>query len=317
MIEVIALLAPWMSLALILAASGLLIFKKYRLVCLCSLLLIAVNASYHCFTIRNNRNDYNDSATTFNVLSFNCSLPGTREAVHSKRSDIIELITAFSPDVVFLTEDFVYNDDSIWYRIQSDYPYRIDSISTVGNQIYSKYPIQIDTLIYKKDASYGITTCKIPFQGVVFYLIGVHLSSNNYNDKMEYITPDKLRTIAQLKSYLKNLTILSKVREGASEHIACLIDSVKQTNGIVPIVTMGDFNDVYGSPALNTLIRAGLKDSWWDRGFGYGATTHKPLPFRIDHILYSEKLKLESINKIDSKGISDHDALFARFSVKK
>lgn len=75
-------------------------------------------------------------------------------------------------------------------------------------------------------------------------------------------------------------------------------------------------NDVSGSPAMNALRKAGFKDAWWKGGFGYGATIHDPLPFRIDHVLYNDGLRLKAIKKISSNGWSDHDALYAVFEVK-
>ena len=50
-------------------------------------------------------------------------------------------------------------------------------------------------------------------------------------------------------------------------------------------------------------------------GFGYGATIHHPLPYRIDHILYGAGLKLKGIKKRDTRDISDHDALVAVFDL--
>ena len=48
---------------------------------------------------------------------------------------------------------------------------------------------------------------------------------------------------------------------------------------------------------------------------GYGATIQYLLPYRIDHIMYNDKLTLNSIKKIDAKGLSDHDALVAEFRI--
>ena len=79
---------------------------------------------------------------------------------------------------------------------------------------------------------------------------------------------------------------------------------------------MGDFNDVCVSKPLKILEDSGFKDAWWVGGFGYGATIHHPLPFRIDHIMYNEGLELVEIKKVDSEDISDHDALLAKFIIK-
>ena len=43
------------------------------------------------------------------------------------------------------------------------------------------------------------------------------------------------------------------------------------------------------------------------------AQLHYPLPYRIDHIMYNDRLRLKSIKKIDAEGLSDHDVLVAEF----
>ena len=78
---------------------------------------------------------------------------------------------------------------------------------------------------------------------------------------------------------------------------------------------MGDFNDVGGSKALRTLENAGLRDAWWEGGLGYGATIHKPLPYRIDHFMYSSELNIRNIKVISSNGLSDHDALYVEIEI--
>lgn len=80
-------------------------------------------------------------------------------------------------------------------------------------------------------------------------------------------------------------------------------------------IIMGDFNDVGGSSALRAFKAAGFHDAWWKGGLVYGATIHYLLPYRIDHIMYNDKLTLKSIRKIDAKGLSDHDALEAEFMI--
>ena len=80
---------------------------------------------------------------------------------------------------------------------------------------------------------------------------------------------------------------------------------------------MGDFNDVGGSGCIRQLESIGLKDAWWEGGIGYGATIHHPLPYRIDHILYSGGLELRKVKVINSDSMSDHDALYAEFCINK
>ena len=108
--------------------------------------------------------------------------------------------------------------------------------------------------------------------------------------------------------YLDNYKAASEIRREQAELIVRdLTDD--------PCIVMGDMNDVCGSPCMRVFEKAGLKDAWWESGFGYGATIHEPLPYRIDHLMYGNGLKLKGIEKVCSKGLSDHDALVAEFEI--
>ena len=98
-------------------------------------------------------------------------------------------------------------------------------------------------------------------------------------------------------------------RAKGAEVLTCDVSQTKK-----PIIVLGDMNDVGGSKTIRLIKSSGLKDAWWEGGFGYGATIHKPLPYRIDHIFYSNELKLNRVKVVSSEGLSDHDAVFAEFS---
>ena len=84
-----------------------------------------------------------------------------------------------------------------------------------------------------------------------------------------------------------------------------------------PVIVMGDMNDFNCSAPIDTFSSCGLIDSWWEGGFGYGSTFHSGwMRLRIDHILHSKELKLESIKVIDTN-LSDHNPVVAGFSVSK
>ena len=136
-------------------------------------------------------------------------------------------------------------------------------------------------------------------------ICGCHLYSNNKSVGQA----NKIKDIHGAKAYLKNYRRMSLERVKEAQTI---VDSLSD----VPALVLGDMNDVPGSPALKTLERAGLKNAWWKGGFGYGATLHKPLPYRIDHIYYSDGLKLQRIRRVKSHGLSDHDALVADFVIE-
>lgn len=279
------------------------------------------------------------------VLSFNCNLSPKDIDIKERRANVRRFIRAQDADVVFLTENFIVREDSLWLEMQDVYPYRSMQNSSVGNRIYSNFPIVRDTLLKDKVMAYGISCCRVMVQDAStefskdsgLQVVGVHLSSNNYNEQMKYMTPDSVATSMQARTYLKNIVTASEYRQREAEQIVevlsskeCKVPSSKGANGsIIPTIVMGDFNDVCGSPALRVLESAGLTDVWWKGGFGYGATIHDPLPFRIDHIMYNDVMKLRSIKKVtpstpcdrlrnqrSGTSLSDHDALVATFSIK-
>lgn len=131
--------------------------------------------------------------------------------------------------------------------------------------------------------------------------------------------PDSIQDKEGVLQYLRNYETAAEIRRGQAEQVVGDFDEV-------PTIVMGDMNDVAGSPCMRVLEDAGLKEAWWEGGFGYGATIHRPLPYRIDHVMYgvprskfqevSGGFKLKGIRKVDAKGLSDHDALVAEFEVR-
>lgn len=310
--ELIALSAPWILFLLTIVAIYLLMFRRRKVAVF--LLLLAVTGNWWFQTLPLNLSY--DTDGELKVLTFNCNLSPKFEDVAKNRTEVARLIWKHDADVVFLTENFIVREDSLWLEIHDAYPYRSGKNNSVGNWLYSKYPIECDTLLKEKQMAYGITCCQINVNGKRLEFIGVHLSSNNYNEQMEYMTPDSVENSEQAKTYLGNIVTASRYRANEASLIVNFIDSIK-SNKPIPTIVMGDFNDVCGSPTLNIIKDSGFKDAWWEGGGGYGATIHHPLPYRIDHILYNDRLKLKSIKKIDAEKLSDHDALIGCFEVSK
>lgn len=307
--ELIVLFVPYLLGIILFISLCFLCFRKWRLGLSVLIICICVNWWMSCLTFT--MPSFSDKSETLKVMSFNCNHTFKNEDVLDQRTRIIELIKKYNPDVVFLTENFLRGkEDSVWLSLKT-YPFHTFLKNHVGNSIYSKYPLFNETIYQEKGIPYGITFCEIRYKDCIIDVFGCHLSSNNYNEHMEYMTPDSLDDRHEVKSYLKNILAAGKHRQLEAKNIIDFHDSTK------PTIIMGDFNDVCGSPTLKIFDKAGFKDAWWKRGLGYGATIHHPLPYRIDHIMYNDKLKLKSITKIDAEGISDHDALMAEFSINK
>ena len=315
--EFVALIAPWILLLLIISAILMLTFKRWKIAVSLIVLAIAGNLYFETFPFHVFNSSSDKEGLALTVLAFNCNLSHNKENREGKRSEVKAFIKEQNADVVFLTENFINNNDSLWLMLQVVYPYRVQQKNSVGNALYSKYPILADTIYKEKGKGYGITCCQIKVRDERINVVGVHLSSNNYNEQKVHMTPDSVENFKQARSYLGNILNASKYRENEAKRISDnLSPNLNGGKKRIPTVVMGDFNDVCGSPSLYSLESAGLKDAWWEGGFGYGATIHNPLPFRIDHILYNERLELVDIKKLDAHGLSDHDALVGSFIVK-
>lgn len=307
--ELLALSAPWILLLLVFVSFGLLAFRRWKISVCLFLIVVIVNCYFQTFPA----NLSCDTPGDLKVMSFNCNLSPKDEDVAYRRKGVLRLIREQDADVVFITENFIMREDSLWLEISDMYPYRSTRKNSVGNRMYSKYPIESDTLLKDKVMTYGVTCCQIEIKGEKLDIYGVHLSSNNYNEQMEYLTPDSVVNSEQLRTYLGNIVTASRYRANEASLIVKFIDSISISKNAIPAIVLGDFNDVSGSPTLNIMKDSGLKDAWWEGGCGYGATIHSPLPYRIDHILYNDRLKLKCIKKIDAEKLSDHDALIGWF----
>lgn len=324
-----ALLIPWVLLLLVLIIAVCLFKKWWKASVAIVLVLLLANWHWNVFSFGFNSLDKQKGFDCLRVLTWNISYAdstGTDDV-----EGLISTILEQEADVVFLTEygrDLYPVIDSL---LCSSFPYRgtIDNWSS-WSDFYSRLPI--DTCYMVETESNGcVMSHEISFAGSRIRLYCVHLQSTNLVNN-ESFYPDSIQDKGSAMRYLENYKTAAEIRgRQAKQIIEDFVD--------VPIIVMGDMNDVCGSPCMKVFADAGLRDAWWDGGFGYGATIHKPLAYRIDHVLYSEGfsrfagswfdrltnrwfqkvsggLKLKGIKKVSSKGLSDHDALVADFEIE-
>lgn len=223
---------------------------------------------------------------------------------------IAELILNEDADFVQLNE---YNQDSctvIDSLLKIKYPFteEYQSHQICGDIFYSKQPMTNSGHVYTPKGKKGIQTIKatVAIGKDFVQIFGIHMASNHYygntldketeNDTTSY---DRYKDAQEKRCFQAHWTKKAVLE---SKH---------------PTIVMGDMNDFNCSAPLDTLISSGLKDSWWEGGFGYGATYHDGwMRLRIDHILHSKELKLENIKVIETD-LSDHNPVVAGFSISK
>jgi endonuclease/exonuclease/phosphatase family metal-dependent hydrolase len=86
-----------------------------------------------------------------------------------------------------------------------------------------------------------------------------------------------------------------------------------------PLLLMGDLNAPEGSPVLQELKRAGLRDTFVEAGKGYGYTyghglSRKTDFLRIDHILVSSGISVLS-SEVGGDEASDHSPVVAEIKL--
>ena len=225
-----------------------------------------------------------------------------------KVAKIADVINKHKPDVIFLSEDFDKTGICLDSLLKKNYPYSSNMVCS-GHQFYSKYMLDsirvVDVEGYDNPLRIHVS---VMVKGQIIDIYGCHLASNNYTVSQVDFHLDQVNDHHDAKQYLNNIRDASRLRKLEAQAI------IKDMTDRATII-MGDFNDVGGSPALRAFKTAGFHDAWWKGGLGYGATIHYLLPYRIDHIMYNDKLTLKSIRKIDAKGLSDHDALVAEFRI--
>lgn len=299
---------PWVLVLLTLISAFLFLFKRWILGVLLLLVVVILNSWSECISFRLWQVTNKGDKEALKVMSFNIS--GTSADIQPKAEKLKKIIANYNPDVLFVAEISDKNKPILDSLLKDDYPYMAYT-KGYAHGFYSKLPLDGWHKMEKDSIEHlGIYSCNIFFKNDTIALYGCHFASNNYTSKKLYVTPDSIRDREDLKTYLTDIRLASRLRLQES---MCVRDSIRHT--IHPILLMGDLNDVGGSPTLKELEEAGLSDAWWKGGFGYGATIHRPLPYRIDHIMYSDRVKLLHIEVVDSEGLSDHNALYAEFEI--
>ena len=308
----IALALPWL-LVLLLLLTLFFAYNKRWLLCLgCVFLILVGNIWGEVFAVnlRLFANKPDKNLPKLKILSWNVN-GGELDSISNCK--LFHIIDSLSPDIIFLSENYGQVNGLLDHKLASVKLKRADYPGDNGHWFYSRIPIKkVEVMTSKIDSLAFLVKCKAVFDGSDIVIYGVHLSSNNFNRDRGYVPTDSICTGWSVIDYLKRIRNASRLRVEEAEFICSDMQYEP-----APVLVVGDMNDVSFSDCIRTLENAGLKDAWWSGGFGYGATMNQPLPYRIDHIMYSSPFCLHSIKVIDSYGLSDHNALYAELLIKE
>ncbi len=269
------------------------------------MLLIALygNWKYEVIAVHPFRSD---GLHDLKVMTWNVHCSSGADSIRQK--EIASLILKEDVDFVLLNE---YNQDSclvVDSILRKILPFTVEhhSHKNCGDIFYSKRNVNNSGYIYTHVQGKGLrpikTTIAIGRDSVQIF--GIHLDTHRYAGiENENLTEDVTSSYERYKNGLE-------VRCFQARKIK---DEVLKSNH--PIIVMGDMNDFNCSAPFDIFASCGLRDSWWEGGNGFGFTYHNGwIRLRIDHILHSEQLELQSIKVIDTN-LSDHNPIVAGFCV--
>lgn len=296
------LFVPWILVALTILAFICLIKRLYWTAGILALALCVANWHWQVFAISFNKLDEKKQECDIRVMTWN--VDSTNPDFTNYAGCLAKAILESDVDILFLTEYGKEDKGLVDSLLMKRFPYRL---RFVENQSAFYSSMSVDTIYHIQTSMVEnslLFCCKLKKDENSWTVIGCHLASNNHT-----INADSVHDRETLGIYLNTYSKQTKV------HLKEFMEMARHFTDERCIV-MGDMNDVTGSPVLTAFDMMDMKDAWWQGGFGYGATIHKPLPYRIDHILYSTDITLNGIKIMEKNGLSDHDGLIADFAYK-
>jgi endonuclease/exonuclease/phosphatase (EEP) superfamily protein YafD len=292
-LEVFKNMSKWKFIGLIFTLSFVVVLlwanTKYK--------IFAINASNDC--------DFPQlRVLTWNICGSNIENEGVQKG-------IARLVIAQDADFVQLNE---FTSDSclvIDSLLSEHYPYREDVNAKVraGDVFYSKWPL-VESGKYKtgiKNKTVQALQSKVIVNKDSVLIIGCHLWGNNHQGQIGVDNTDSIPKVKTFWGHYRN------AQEKRKENLGNIKKKILECQ--LPAIVMGDMNDFNVSAPMDSLKDAGMKNAWWEGGFGYGATYHEGwLRLRIDHIYYNDKLRLKDV-KVVKTDLSVHNILIADFSV--
>lgn len=174
--------------------------------------------------------------------------------------------------------------------------------SSVGMAIFSKHPILEKQIIRKKEGSNNqIIMARIKLGDRRISVFNMHLQSVALKDR-ELQEPER-----KMEWLERSFSIGKKLKKGFQQRASQIDEllSTAQSEGDY-IILCGDMNDTpYSNAYLR--IRDQYRNSFEDKGKGWGFTFNGPVPFlRIDHQFYGKGLRVTRFETKREFPASDH-----------
>lgn len=226
-------------------------------------------------------------------------------------------------DIICFEEHTFIEQYDIENRLKEIYPY-----TSGQHDVYCKYPIANHRQISLSDddsrikafpdflrlvgpnwREMPIWSMEVDVFGIKVHLVDCYMMTNNFNRVKFDLEGEPLwkRYLLTPVKVFKYLRFGYKARALGVEELKKEIDRI-----VGPTVILGDFNDLSGSYCLRTVMGKTLRNTWWERGVGFGFTfCAQGMRWRLDHVLSSEDFEVKNV-RIPISPFSDHYPLVVK-----
>ena len=276
--------------------------------------LIILIGCGHLSTLFNIESKKNNNEDSFSVMSYNVRLFNVYKWIDNKnvKNEIVDFVNKTQPNILCLQEFYAPNDLP---NIQL--PYQHIGLQSQKRQwrmaTYSSFPIiNKGTVSINGERKNNICIYSdVVTENDTIRLYNIHLASNWFRPSDYSFMQNPTLEREELK---KNVLSIGKRLKNSFAKRAEQVETIKKhlNKSPYPVILCGDFNDTPNSYAYHQLSN-GLKDAFVEKGIGLGRSYNGKFPsLRIDYILYSPELNIQSFNTIDVK-LSDHYPILAGF----
>lgn len=257
------------------------------------------------------------NSKSLKVMSFNLyglkNLKDTADlSFQRNKSQFLTFLRKNNPDILCVQENNLFSDAVIG---KSDLFTYVHYILNHGAAIYSKYPILDQGMIDFGTNTNSCLWADLLIHGKRIRTYSMHLQSNSITKQVEQLKEDddnqNLEKINVVKQMLRKFRRMSVRRAKQADLVH---QHAKQS--LYPVILAGDLNDTPFSYVYKVLTE-GRKDSFLERGNGFGATLVGILPgLRIDYVMADARKIDFCSHKVLQTEFSDHNPVVTTMYLK-
>lgn len=284
------------------------LFKKRMLV---SLLILILNFNNIGKWIQFSASSpKNNTDSQISLMSYNVRLFNLYKWIPSKNviTDIIDFVAQEQPNILCIQEFNKTGEANFRKKFKHHHIFYTKN-NTVGQAIFSNYPIINKGILNFEDTSNNILFADLKITNDTIRVYSLHLESLHITNDIVDIEKD----INQQKSekILKKITTSFKRQE---QQVKTL--NKHRKNCKYPTIIAGDLNNNAFSYTYKE-TKGELNDAFVEKGNGLGKTYFfKYFPFRIDYIFSDKNFEINSFDTYNKAKFSDHYPIKATFTLK-